>query len=632
MLDARNDRDVRIERALNERVNRRTRGIPHRNPDLPVPLSPVQQALWLTAKLEGGTATSRPSALRFRGHLDVAALEWALSELRRRHEVLRSTFPEVGGVPVQVPQDAGPITLPSTDLTLVPADRREGEAIRVAGALADEPFDLERETAFRPHLIRLDTEDHVLVVAMDHIVMDGWSERILHHEIRTLYDARLGGDGATRLPTPPIQYGDFAAWQAARLSDAALDRQLAYWRAELSDLPADLELPPDTDAVALDIVEPVCLDLPAPLVTDLRALGRAEQATPFMVLLAALDVLLAHLAGTEHLVVGVSTAGRSRPELEELLGCFINTLPIRAHVDSEATFREIVVQARERLVTGLANQDLPYSRLVAEFRPWGSADHRPLFQVSFQMRNFPELDTPLRPELEIVEFALNSGTMEHQLAIRAVEVGDAITVQVDFDSSRFRRSTIDRWAADLGDLLAVAVAEPDRPVRELPLPQTTPTSPSTRESGEAAAARPAGPLDPLAPSTRSPLLQTIAEVWAEVLDVDEVPEGAGFFEMGGHSLLAIRVMARLRDRLGVDLALVELFTNPTIEAFAAVVAEQVPDEIGGPEVPLITAEAVSTSEADVDAELEGLLAELQRLSDDEARALLAELGSDLEGA
>lgn len=629
MLDARNDRDVRIERALNERVNRRSRGIPHRDPDLPVPLSPVQQALWLTAKLEGGTATSRPSALRFRGPLDVAALEWALSEVRRRHEVLRSTFPEVAGVPVQVPQRVGPVTLPSTDLSLVPANRREGEAIRVAGALADEPFDAERETAFRPHLIRLDAEDHVLVVAMDHIVMDGWSERILHHEIRTLYDARLVGDGASRLPAPPIQYGDFAAWQAARLSDAVLDQQLAYWRAELSDLPGDLELPPDTDAIALSIVEPVCLDLPAPLVTELRALGRAEQATPFMVLLAALDVLLAHLAGTDQLVVGVSTAGRSRPELEELLGCFINTLPIRAHVDDGATFREILVQAREQLVAGLANQDLPYSRLVAEFRPWGSAEHRPLFQVSFQMRNFPELDTPLRPELEVVEFALNSGTMEHQLAIRAVEVGDAITIQVDFDSGRFHRSTIERWAADLGDLLAVAVAEPDRPVRELPLPQTTPPSSSAREPGEVGAGR-EGPLEPLATAGRSPLLQTIAEVWAEVLDVDEVPDGAGFFEMGGHSLLAIRVMARLRDRLGVDLALVELFTNPTIETFAAVVAEQVPDETGEPEVPLM--EAVSTSKADADTELEALLAELQTLSDDEAGALLAELGWDAEDA
>ena len=629
MLDARNDRDIRIERALNERVNRRSRGIPHRNPDLPVPLSPVQQALWLTAKLEGGAATSRPSALRFRGPLDVPALEWALSEVRRRHEVLRSTFPEVAGVPVQVPQDVGPVTLPSTDLRLVPADRREGEAIRVAGALADEPFDPERETAFRPHLIQLDAEDHVLVVAMDHIVMDGWSERILHHEIRALYDARLVGDGASRLPAPPIQYGDFAAWQAARLSDAALDQQLAYWRAELSDLPADLELPPDTDAIALDIVQPVFLDLPATLVTDLRALGRAEQATPFMVLLAALEVLLAHLAGTDQLVVGVSTAGRSRPELEELLGCFINTLPIRAHVDGEATFRGVLVQARERLVAGLANQDLPYSRLVAEFRPWGSAEHRPLFQVSFQMRNFPELDTPLRPELEVVEFALNSGTMEHQVAIRAVEVGDAITIQVDFDSGRFHRSTIERWAADLGDLLAVAVAEPDRPVRELPLPQTTPPSSSAREPGEVGNGR-EGPLEPLATAGRSPLLQTIAEVWAEVLDVDEVPDGAGFFEMGGHSLLAIRVMARLRDRLGVDLALVELFTNPTIETFAAVVAEQVPDETGGPEVPLM--EAVSTSEADADTELEALLAELQTLSDDEARALLAELGSDSEDA
>ena len=136
----------------------------------------------------------------------------------------------------------------------------------------------------------------------------------------------------------------------------------------------------------------------------------------------------------------------------------------------------------------------------------------------------------------------------------------------------------------------------------------------------------------MATASRSPLLQTIAEVWAEVLDVDEVPDGAGFFEMGGHSLLAIRVMARLRDRLGVDLALVELFTNPTIEAFAAVVAEQVPEEPGGPEVPLIIAEAVSTFEADADTELEALLAELQRLSDDEARALLAELGSDAEDA
>jgi len=627
MVDALSDRQARVEQALNERLQRTSRGIPERNRGVPTPLSSVQQALWLTWKLDGGSATSRPSALRLRGRLDLVALEWALSEMQQRHEVMRSTFPEVDGAPTQVPQDVDPIVLQLVDLSRLPADQRESEASRVAGSLGEAPFDLEREAPFRPHLIRIDARDHVLVMALDHIVMDGWSERVLHHEIRSLYDARLSGEGAERLAPLPIQYGDFAAWQMGRLTDDALGQQLAYWRHELAELPDDLELPADPDAVAAATPEPVSLDLPPQLVADLAVFGRTLQATPFMVLLAGLDVLLAHHGRTEELVIGVSTAGRIRPELEGLLGCFINTLPIRAHVGAEATFRDMVAQARDRLIAGLDNQDLPYSRLVAEFRPWGSAEHRPLFQVSFQMRNFPEFETPLRPELEVVDYPLPAGPMDHQLAIRAVEVGDNIALHIDFDCRRFLPSSIEGWAGELRDLLAAAVLNPDRPLRELPLLHAEPRPPMTELDEPALTLAPAEVPTPV---VRSALVRAVAEVWAEVLELDEVPDDAGFFEMGGHSLLAIRVMARLRDRLGVDLALIELFTNPTLEAFAGVVGEHIDGAIPERDAPLAVAEAPPIPIPTADDELDALLAELQLLSDDEAVALLAELDSDAE--
>lgn len=629
MADASSNRQALVERALRERLHRTSRGIPQRNRNLPTPLSSVQQALWLTWKLEGGTATNRPSALRWRGRLELAALEWALSEMQRRHEVMRSTFPEVDGAPTQAPQDVDPIVLQLVDLSRLPADQREIEAHRLAGSLGDAPFDLERETPFRPHLIRIDARDHVLVMALDHIVMDGWSERILHHEIRTLYDAWLNGDGAERLAPLSIQYGDFAAWQMGRLSDDALERQLAYWRQELADLPDDLELPDDPEAVAVPTPQPVHLDLPSRLVADLADFGRDLQATPFMVLLAGLEVLLAHHGRTDGLVVGVSTAGRVRPELEGLLGCFINTLPIRAEVGAEATFRDMVAQARDRLIAGLANQDLPYSRLVAEFRPWGSAEHRPLFQVSFQMRNFPEFDTPPRPEVEATDYPVQAGPMDHQLAIRAAEVGDHIALHIDFDPRRFLRSSIERWAGELRDLLAAAVLNPDRRLRELPLLRTEPRPPSTE--GDMPALAPA-PAESPTPVGRSALVQTVAQVWADVLEIDEVPDGAGFFELGGHSLLAIRVMARLRDRLGVDLALVELFTNPTLEAFTAAVGEHIEGEILEPDAPPAVAEAPPMSAPAADDEVESLLAELQLLSEGDAAALLADLDPEAEVA
>ncbi|HLL46076.1 MAG TPA: condensation domain-containing protein, partial [Longimicrobiaceae bacterium] len=329
------------------------------------PLSFAQQRLWFIHQLDGGGAAYHvPAALRLEGRLDVAALGRGVEELVSRHEALRTVFAVRDGAPVQVVAPAA-CPLPVEDLTHLPGAEREAEARRIAAAEAARPFDLERGPLFRAKLLRLGAGEHVLVLCMHHLVADGWSLDVLFRELAALYGAFTRGEPSP-LPPLPVRYADYALWQREHLDGEVLERQLAYWRERLAGAPGVLELPTDRPRPAEQSFRGARerFRLAPGTTAAVRALGAREGATPYMVLLAAFQLLLARYSGEDDLVVGSPIAGRTRPETEGLVGFFANTLALRGDLSGRPTFRELLGRVRETALGAYQHQEVPFEKLV----------------------------------------------------------------------------------------------------------------------------------------------------------------------------------------------------------------------------------------------------------------------------
>ncbi|HEX2092214.1 MAG TPA: condensation domain-containing protein, partial [Longimicrobiaceae bacterium] len=358
----------------------------------PLPLSFAQERLWFIDRMQPGSSTyNLPLALRLRGPLHTGALQRALGEILRRHEALRTVFAEVDGSPAQLVAPFGGFALPVADLSGLGEAAREAEARRRATEEALRPFDLAAGPLFRARLLRLSGEEHLLLLSMHHIVSDGWSLGVLFRELAALYAAYRDGRESP-LPELPVQYADHAAWQRRHLQGAALQRQLAYWRERLADAPALLELPTDHPRPPVQSFRGASQrrELAAGALERLRALGRQEGATLFMVVLGAFQVLLSRYAGSEDVVVGSPIAGRTRREVEALIGFFVNTLVLRSDLSADPSFREVLRRVREATLGAYEHQELPFEKLVAELQPERSLSHSPLFQVTFTLQEGDE--------------------------------------------------------------------------------------------------------------------------------------------------------------------------------------------------------------------------------------------------
>src|SRR5205807_4663904 len=293
------------------------------------------------------------------GHLDISALEQSLNEIIRRHESLRTSFGTFEGQPVQVIAAAEWVGLAVIDLSGFGEEEREAAGLRLAQEEAQRPFDLARGPLLRVSLLRLAEQEHIALLTMHHIISDGWSVGVMIREVAALYEAYVGG-GTSPLAELPIQYADYAVWQREWLSGIVLDEQLAYWKQQLGgELPV-LELPTDYTRSALQSFEGgrEHLRLPAELSEGLRAVSRSEGVTLFMTLLTLWQVLLSRWSGQDDVIVGVPIAGRTQVEVEGLIGFFVNTLPLRADLRGEPSFRELLRRVREVTVGAYANQQL----------------------------------------------------------------------------------------------------------------------------------------------------------------------------------------------------------------------------------------------------------------------------------
>ncbi|WP_327701913.1 amino acid adenylation domain-containing protein [Streptomyces decoyicus] len=442
------------------------RRLPREGAEPRFPLSYAQERLWFLAQADPeSTAYVMPGALRLRGQLDRQALSGALDEIVRRHEVLRTTFPDEGGRPEQRIGRPRPVPLAVLDVT------SEDEVSAALRAETTTPFDLTCDLMVRARLLRLSDEHHVLVLGLHHIAADGWSLGVLLHELGALYDAFRRG-APSPLPELETQYADYAVWQRDWLATGPLDDQLAYWRERLDGTPV-LELPADGAPTAERTWRGASapFDFPPQLWKEVADFAEEHRTTPYMVLVAAFAVVLARWSGEQDVVIGSPLAGRSHPELELLAGFFVNTLPLRVDVPGATSFAALLAEVKQTCTEAYAHQDVPFGKLVQALRPDRSLGPVPLVQVMLALRDVPGQAPALAGlDVEELDLATNQDASKFDLVLDLVPEPDGrLRSRVEFSTDLFEAATAGRIADAFVRVLEAALAESDQLVDRLPL-------------------------------------------------------------------------------------------------------------------------------------------------------------------
>jgi amino acid adenylation domain-containing protein/FkbM family methyltransferase len=433
-----------------------------------LPLSFAQQRLWFLDQLEPGNFFFNiPAAFRLTGSLDPGRLKETLGEVVKRHEILRTTFAEVDGEPVQVIAPALDIEIPVVDLSDLPEAEREREAARRANVEAQRPFDLARGPLFRAQLLRLGEDEHLALFTMHHIISDGWSMGVLVREVSALYEAFSKGQPSP-LAALPVQYADYSVWQRAWLQGEALEKQSAYWLKQLGGKLPVLALPTDRPRPPVQTYNGTrhTLRLPEALKQELKHLGRQESVTLFMILLAAFKSLLYSYAKQEDIIVGTDVANRNKLEVEDLIGFFINQLVLRTDLSGDPTFRALLGRVRAVTLGAYAHQDLPFDKLVDVLKPERDVSRTPLFQAKFVLQNAPFKSLEL-PGLSLSPVEFEGGKANLDLTLFMGESEGGLIGLLEYNTDIFDAATAERMLNDFERLLTRIVAAPDVRLSEL---------------------------------------------------------------------------------------------------------------------------------------------------------------------
>ncbi|WP_344446808.1 amino acid adenylation domain-containing protein, partial [Kitasatospora nipponensis] len=538
------------------------------------PLSFAQQRLWFVHQAEEQSASyNMPFAFRLRGLLDREALGAALGDVIARHEVLRTLVDEVDGLP---------------QLLVLPAERARPALVaepvtedglpEVLAAVAAHGFDLAGELPLLARLFTLgaqgsesereqEEQEHVLALVIHHIAGDGWSWGPLLRDLAQAYTARAAGEQPTWAPLA-VQYADYTLWQRELLADC--DELLAFWTKELAGAPAELALPfdrprPEVASAAGGSV-PVALD--AELHERLAALAREHGCTLFMVVQAALAVLLSQLGAGQDIPLGTPVAGRSDESLDELVGFFVNTLVLRTDLTGDPSFAELLGRVRESDLAAYEHQELPFERVVEALNPERSLARHPVFQVMVQLQNEP-LPLPQLPGLSAAEQPMRWQVSKFDLALDLNEHRGAdgapggVRGELSYATELFEPDTAQWMAEGLLAVLRRVAQAPAEPISAVPAPAPRR---AVRSAPVEAVAAPAQP-------SANPVEQRIRELFAELLERGEVGADDNFFALGGHSLQVTRLISRVRADLGMELRIRQVFQHPTPAKLAALLAE-----------------------------------------------------------
>lgn len=458
-----------LEQALLAQAQRPP-AIPRRPADAPPLLAPAERRVWFVDHLRPGDPTfNLPMAVRLRGPLAAPALAEALRRLVARHEILRTTYTAVAGEPVRSVGPSATIPLERADLESTQAALRDQALVKAMRREARRPFDLARGPLLRATLYRLGELDHVVLLVMHHIIADGWSMNLILRELAVHYQAaRLGR--ASPLSPPALQYADFAYWQCTAVADDAVQADLDFWRRRLAGGAPVAALPTDRPRTGLASSDGETLPIawPDALSLRIRRLARDAGATPFAVVLAGLQVVLARFSRREESTIGTAAANRTRRELEELIGFFVNTLVVRTDLADRPTFRALVGRVHRDMLEAQTHGEVPFEKLVESLAPRRAGGETPLFQVAFVFENAP-LDLPQGDELSIEPLHVDTGTAQHDLSLFLFDRGGTFFGRAEYRPALFDASTVARLLEALETLLGAATAAPDARIGQLPL-------------------------------------------------------------------------------------------------------------------------------------------------------------------
>lgn len=528
-----------------------------------------QRRLWYAERLEPTSPIANvPLAIRLRGPFDPVAWQRAVDMVVARHDTLRTCLADRGGAPEQVVLDICRVRVEIAEI-------RESDASDFLDRVANTPFDPTVAPLLRIALARFADEDHLLAITMHHAVTDGWSYGVLLRELSDGYAAIRAG----AVPDPPelaVQYGDYAEWQQDAVAAGRWADQADFWRAELADVPLVLDLPTDRPRPALrsSAGEAIPFTVPAPTAAGIREAARRLGGTVHMALMAAFQAVLADVAGQDRFVVGTAVSGRSPAAVENLIGFFVNTVPVKADCSGTPTFPELFGRVREQLLRAYAHQDLPLEHIVDAVRPPRDPTRTPLFQAILTYGPHPiaELRLPdIEPEYVCVA---PSGGCHSDLDLIVYDDGKRLQGYLIRPAARIDHERASEWVAGLLGLLEDIAAEVERALCTQARP--TPTIPG----------RVAAPADTAATDgPRTDLQRFVTEIWTQVLDLDSVGVHDDLFACGGDSLQAIRLLSRVETRTGRSIGPADFLRTPTVAGLAALLATN-PAAAGSDSVPM----------------------------------------------
>ncbi len=431
-------------------------------------ISLQQERLWFLDQFEGESSSYNLAAgLRLRGSLNKQALANSWKEIIRRHEVLRTGIVSVDGKPRGVVHTCADWRMDTRSLLDIPKSEQEAEALKLAAKELRRPYDLSSAPSIRVCLLELGDDDHALLFGVHHIVSDGWSLGVIADEFIQFYKA-FCENRPSPLPELSIQYLDYAHWHRQLLENGAMRSQMSYWKQTLAAPLPIVDLPCDRprQAVSRNVGKRIKMTLPAELVAAAKKISLDADTTLFTALLTVFNIMLFRYTRESEVIVGTVAAGRSRPELEKLVGLFLNNLPLRTNLSGDPTVRELLAQVRENTLNAFANQDVPFGDLIEATQGPRDLNRTPLFQVMFILQNFQARNLQL-PGLQLSPMEFEIGTSRYDLTVEAGENENKFEMVWEFNSELFDESTIKRMQEHYRRLLESALTNPDQRIAAL---------------------------------------------------------------------------------------------------------------------------------------------------------------------
>lgn len=539
------------------------------------PLSYSQQRLWFVDQIQPGNPIYNINVtVRITGALRRERFEPLMQKVIERHESLRTTFVVRDGVPLQRIAMQGQANTEFLEIGALQGETVEDKITAFARAHALTEFNLAKGPLSRASIIRITDTEHVGCFTTHHIISDGWSIGVMLFELAALY-ANATGHVSHALPPLKIQYRDFARWQRERLDGNVAQEMQKFWAEYLRGAPQILELPTDRPRPS-QVTQSGTIHrfrLSAELCESLKDYSRQHQTTIFNVLLAGFATLLYRYSDQQEMVIGVPVNGRDRSEIQTLIGYFVNIVPVRICLSGDPTFQDLVRRVRDSMLAVQPNQEIPFDRLVEALQPKRTAGRIPLVQVVYLHQSFPLPDPQISPGLDFAQIEVHPGFSRFELALRTEPDAHGIAAIFEYNTDLFDAATVVRWAEQYTKLLQYAVEHPTVAIGQIPILNDDELN---RWQHRRVGSAQTGVLSPhqlrraaveyVPPS--SPLEMQIADIWRHLLGETKVGVHDDFFESGGNSLLAMRLVTELRTQLNADVDLRQLFSKPTIATVA----------------------------------------------------------------